>query len=372
MQEFKKTKIITILGTRPEITKLSPLLPLLDQHFTHKVIHTGQHYDYNMDQIFFDQLKLRQPEYNLHIGQENLSHAQQTAQMMIKIEEILLEEKPQWVLVFADPNTPLAGALVASKLNIPLIHMEAGCRSFNKQMPEEINRILCDHMADLMLAPDKVAKKNLIAEGLDESKIKVVGSTAIPAARRNAELATKATTILQDLNVQKEEYILLTIHRAENTNDTKRLKGMVEAVNTIADTNKIVFPIHPRTKKILHKQQIELSPKIKVIEAQDYLNFLTLLANASFVMSDSGGVQEEAAALDVPCLVLRNETEWTYLIDLGKNLLVTTDKEAIITTAQRLVSNPEKIHAMRNIPLSKNMDVAEKIIEVLKNAKLSK
>ncbi len=365
-------KIITILGTRPEITKLSPLLPLLDQHFDHKVIHTGQHYDYNMDKVFFEQLKLRQPEYNLHIGQANLTHAKQTAQMMVQMEDILIEEKPDWVLVFADPNTPLAGALVASKLNIPLIHMEAGCRSFNKDMPEEINRIVCDHISDMLLSPDNVAKQNLMNEGLSEEIIHLVGSTAIPAARRNAKLATTATTILKDLNLTKQEYILLTIHRAENTNDPIRLKGMIDAINTIAEKTTIIFPIHPRTKKILEREEILLSEKVKIIAPQDYLNFLTLLANASCVMSDSGGVQEEAAALDVPCLVLRNETEWTYLLDMGKNLLMTTDKTNIITRTTELLDNPNKLQEMRDIPLIKNEDVAEKIIEVLKNDPRSK
>src|SRR3989344_7856064 len=162
-------KIITILGTRPEIIKLSPLLPLLDKHFNHILVHSGQHYDYNMDEIFFSDLHLRKPDYFLNVGSG--SHASQTAQIMVKFEEILLREKPDWVIVFADPNTPLAGALVASKLHIPLIHLEAGCRSFNKQMPEEINRIVCDHCADLLLAPDDVARDNLLREGLPEERI---------------------------------------------------------------------------------------------------------------------------------------------------------------------------------------------------------
>ncbi len=361
-------KIITILGTRPEITKLSPVLPVFDKHFDHKLIHTGQHYDYNMDKVFFEQLNLRDPDYQLGIGAANLSHAEQTARMMIEIEKIVLREKPDWVLVFADPNTPLAGALVAAKLNIPLIHMEAGCRSFNKRMPEEINRKLCDHCADLLLAPDEVAKKYLLREGLDEKIIHVVGSTAITAARRNAEIGKKTSTILKRLELKKDEYVLCTIHRAENTNDTDSLKGIIEAVNALAEKKTIVFPVHPRTKKILDRENIRLSSRIRTTDPVDYLNFLTLLDNAYFIMSDSGGIQEEAAALNTPCLVLRNETEWTYLLDLGKNELIGTNKEKIISRISELMDSPDVIKKMSEIPLIRDEDVAAKVIEVIKNA----
>jgi UDP-N-acetylglucosamine 2-epimerase (non-hydrolysing) len=357
-------KIITILGTRPEITKLSPLLPLLDQEFEHKLIHTGQHYDYNMDEVFFNELNLRKPDYMLGVGSN--TQAKQTAEMMIKIEDILIQEKPNWVIVFADPNTPLAGALVAAKLNIPLIHLEAGCRSFNKKMPEEINRILCDHCADLLIAPDEVAKQNLLNEGLEN--IHVVGSTAIESALRNVVYAREKVGFIEELGLEKDGFILATIHRAENTNDLLVLRGLVESFNEICEKIQVVFPLHPRTKKVIEENQINLSEKIKVIEPQGYLNFLNLLDNTLFVMSDSGGIQEEAAALNTPCLILRNETEWTYLTNARKNILLGTDKEKIISIILDLLENRGKIKEMKNVSLDLNTDVARKIITVIQSS----
>lgn len=356
-------KVVTILGTRPEIIKLSPLLPLLDKEFDHIIIHTGQHYDYQMDEIFFEQLNLRNPNYLLKVGSGK--HAEQIAKMMIEIEKILIQEKPDWVIVFADPNTPLAGALVAVKLHLPLIHLEAGCRSFNKKMPEEINRVVCDHCADLLIAPDEKAEQNLLREGLPKEKIHVVGSTAIEASLRNVVFARENSLVIKDLNLGKEKFILLTIHRAENTNNFKVLEGLIEAAEEIANQIPIIFPMHPRTAKILKGHNLELN-KVKVIEPQGYLDFLNLLDSCLFIMSDSGGVQEEAAALDVPCLVLRNETEWTYLTDAGKNLLLSTDKEKIISIVNNLLKNRFKIKEMKNIQLNLNRNVAHKIIEVIK------
>ncbi len=365
-------KIVSILGTRPEITKLSPVLPLFDKEFDHKLIHTGQHYDYNMDQVFFEQLQLRAPDYKLSVGAANLSHAKQTAKMMVEVEDILAVEKPNWVLVFADTNTPVAGALVASKMNIPLIHMEAGCRSFNKLMPEEINRIVCDHCADLLLAPDEVARKNLLREGLSEKIIHVVGSTAIEAAHRNAIIAEKTTSVLSDLELSSKKYALLTIHRAENTNDPRVLNEMISGVGEIAERIPVVFPIHPRTKKIIEKEKIAVSSKIRLTDPFDYMNFLTLIKNAQFVMSDSGGIQEEAAALSTPCFVLRNETEWTYLLDLGKNALIGTSREDIVRKISALMSETGRIEKMASLPLTHTKDAArktaaQKTIEVIKN-----
>ncbi len=354
-------KIVTILGTRPEITKLSCLLPLLDESFDHVLVHTGQHYDCNMDSIFFEELKLRKPDYLLNIGSG--SHAGQVAKMLVEIEKVLVDEKPDWVIVFADPNTPFAGAIVASKMGIPLIHLEAGCRSFNKKMPEEINRIFCDHCADLLIAPDEKARQNLLAEGLSDDKIHVLGSYAVESSLRNVKF-TKYDAI--------KEFVLLTIHRAENTNDFNVLKGLMEAVKEISDKIPVIFPMHPRTKKILvengfsEKENFGLG-KVKVIEPQGYLDFLNLLDNCLFVMSDSGGIQEEAAALNTPCLILRNETEWTYLVDTGKNLLVGVDKEKIVSVANNLLEDRSKIEEMKNVRLDLNTNVSQKIIEVIKN-----
>lgn len=357
-------KIITVLGTRPEITKLAPLIPLLDQEFDHKIIHTGQHYDYNMDAIFFADLNLRKPDFALNIGSG--SHAMQTAAMMVKIEEILINEKPDVMIVFADPNTPLAGTLVAAKLQIPLIHLEAGCRSFNKNIPEELNRIVCDHLSNVLLAPDSAAKQNLIREGLPEDKIHIVGSTAIESSLRNVAYAREKSKIVQLLHVQKENYILVTIHRAENTDDPEILTGIIESINEIAEKIDLVFPMHPRTKKNIIQHKLVLHTKIKVIEPQGYLDFLSLLDNCLLTISDSGGVQEEAAALNKPCLILRNETEWIELVNSGKNLLLGNRKEKIISLVTDILENRHKITEMKEVSLHLNTTVSHKIVEVIK------
>jgi len=357
-------KIITILGTRPEITKLSPLLPLLDSHFNHKIIHTGQHYDHNMDRVFFEELNLRKPDYLLNVGSG--SHAEMTAKMMIGIENILLEEKPDGVIVFADPNTPLAGALVASKLHLPLIHLEAGCRSFNKKMPEEINRIICDHCADLLLAPDNVASQNLLKEGLSSDKIRIVGSTAWQSSLRNLGIAREKSQILSKLCLDKKKYALLTIHRAENT-VPEILPGLVNAMNKISERIPLIFPRHPRTKNAMEEQNLTFNENVKVIDPVGYLDMLALLDNASFVMTGSGGLQEEAAALNTPCLVIRNETEWTYLTAAGKNILISNEEEKILEKVNFLLDYPENLENMKNVRLDLNTNVAERILEVLLN-----
>jgi len=358
-------KVITVLGTRPEITKLAPLLPLLDKEFDHKLIHTGQHYDYEMDAVFFEELGLRKPDYPLNVGSK--SHAVQTAEMMIKIEEVFNLEQPDCVLVFADPNTPLAGALVAAKRHIKLVHLEAGCRSFNKEMPEEINRIICDHCADLLLAPDSVAESNLLKEGLSSDKIKVVGSTAIEATLRNVKFAHEKSTLVSKLELSGVEFVLATIHRAENTDDPVVLRGLVFALNNIAEKIKVVIPLHPRTKNALLRNNLQFSENVKVIGPVSNLDLLSLLDNALFVMSDSGGIQEEAAALDTPCLIMRNETEWTYLTDAGKNILLGNDGEIISREVERLLADRSLIEKMKSVRLNLNINVSQKIVEEIKN-----
>lgn len=360
-------KVITILGTRPEIIKLSPVLPEFDQAFKHIIIHTGQHYSPNLDQIFFTELKLREPDYNLAVGSG--SHAEQTAKMLVGIEKILIKEKPDFVVVFADPNTPLAGALAAAKLNIPLVHLEAGCRSFNKKMPEEINRIVADHCADILFPPDEDSYHHLIKEGIPPEKITIVGSTAYLASLKNRELA-RNSKILEKLGV-KEEYILVTIHRAENTNDPAVLKGIIEALNEIVKLKWIIISLHPRTKKILEENKIKLAEKIKVIEPQGYLNFLKLLDSALFVITDSGGIQEEAAALDIPCVIARNETEMMYLVKAGKNILAGTSKKKLISISQDLINHRETLELMKVVKIPYPENIPTKIIEVMQNYRLT-
>lgn len=357
-------KIITVLGTRPEIVKLSPLIPLLDLHFNHVLVHTGQHYDYNMDELFFKDLNLRKPNYSLNVGSG--SHAQQTAAMMVKLESIFSSEKPDYVIIYADTNTPLAAALVAVKMYIPLIHLEAGCRSFNKKMPEEINRVLCGHCASLHLAPDQVAYNNLLREGINLQTIHVVGSTGVQAALRNIAIARESSQLVSSLSLKDHRYLVATIHRAENTNDPLILRGLLEALDEISLKIPVVFPLHPRTRSAITTHGLTFPKNVIISEPLGYLDMLSLVEKAYFVMSDSGGVQEEAAALNTPCLILRNETEWTYLTDAGKNKVVGVDKAKIISEVLSLLQNPAQIQVMKNVQLPLNSGAAEKILDVIK------
>ena len=358
-----KLKIATVLGTRPEITKLSPVLPLLDAEFENILIHTGQHYDYNMDRAFFEDLRLRDPDYQLNIGSG--THAVQTGNMMIKIEEVLMKEKPRAVVVFADPNTPLAGALAAVKLGIPVIHMEAGCRSFNRKMPEEINRILVDHCSNLLLAPDKTAHDNLITEGIPENKIKTVGSTVFDVCARNKAFAESAK-ILEKLGITPQKYIIATIHRAENTDNLEVLHGLISAFNTISRKMKIIFAIHPRTKKRIQTTNIKFDSGVTLVDAPTYFDFLKLLCNSRFVLTDSGGIQEEAAAFNVPAVVTRNETEWTYLTDAGKNVLASTNPEKIIQIASELIESDSKLNEMKSKSVGLAFGASQNVVNAIK------
>ena len=356
-------KIATIFGTRPEILKLSSLIPLLDKEFNHILVHTNQHYSYNMDRVFFKELNLRNPDYNLNVGSG--TQAEQTAKMMMGIEKVLLKEKPDVIIVYSDPNTPLAGALAASKLNIPLVHLEAGTRSFNRKMPEEINRIVADHCADLLVVPDNVSYNNLIKEGIPKEKIYLVSDPIINVALRARELG-KNCTILSDLKLKKDKYVLVTIHRAENTNDLRILKGILDSINEVSKSIMIVFPMHPRTQKIIRENKIKISKNIRVIEPQGYLNFIKLIDNSLFVMTDSGGVQKESAALNVPCLVVRTETEWTYLTDAGKTILVGIGTNNIASKAKDLLVNRFKIAEIKNIKVDLGGNFEKAVIKILK------
>jgi len=357
-------KIITIFGTRPEIIKFSPLLPLLDQEFEHKLIHTGQHYDYNMDLVFFEELQLRQPDYQLKIGSH--TPGKQIAMMLEQIELILIQEKPDLVAVLGDTNSTLAGALAAAKLFIPLMHIESGCRSFSRELPEELNKTVVPHIADYCIAPDKICQQNLINAGIKNQKIFLLGSTVFDAVERNKKLVD-TEKVLQKYGLQKDNFILLTMHRAENTDNLPRFRGMIQAINDVAEIKTIIFPLHPRTKKIMTENGIQLHQNIKIIEPESYLNFLALLSACRFCMSDSGGIQEEALAFNIPCLILRNVTEWTRLVEAGKNIVASTEPAKILAAALKLLDNSE-LDAIKNIQYPYETKVAERIIEVMKSS----
>ncbi|MDR7420770.1 MAG: UDP-N-acetylglucosamine 2-epimerase (non-hydrolyzing) [Armatimonadota bacterium] len=336
-------KIVTVLGTRPEIIKLSPLLPLLYERYEHILVHTGQHYSHEMDGAFFAELGLRQADYALGVGSG--AHGEQTGRMLARLEPVLLAERPDAVLVQGDTNTTLAGALCAAKLNIFVIHLEAGGRSFNRFAPEELNRIIVDHIANLLLAPDQVAYDNLIGEGLPPERIRMVGSSAIDAVQRNQTLAA-GSAVLDRLGLQPGNYVALTLHRAENTTrDT--LPGILRAIQRLAQEVRIVFPVHPRTAHAIEAMDLRMPPEVLAIDPLGYLDMIKLVACARALLTDSGGLQEEAAVLGTPVLVLRNETEWRYLVDAGCQTLIGNTCEAIIDGARHWLE-PEALAKLRS------------------------
>ncbi len=353
------TTLLTVLGTRPEIIKLSPVLPLLASRMTHVLAHTGQHYDYALDRVFFEELRLAAPDYRLDVGSDR--HGAQTARMLAALEPILLDVRPDAVLVQGDTNSTLAGALVASKLGIPVIHLEAGCRSFNRRMPEELNRVLVDHCADLLLVADQVALENLHAEGRGEAAV-VVGSTAIDACLRSVRFANRSP-ILHQLRLQSREYVLCTIHRAENTAPDV-LPGLVATLNELARTQTIVVPLHPRTAAAMRAQRLAFESRVRVIDPLGYLDLLQLLRHARAVMTDSGGLQEEAAALNVPLLVLRTETEWTYLVRAGKAILLGNRPDTILPAATSLLTD-ESLDQIRSRVCVTERGAAERVVETI-------
>ena len=325
-------KIITVVGARPQFIKAAPVSKELRKYFNEILIHTGQHYDDNMSKIFFVELGIPKPDYNLNIGSGN--HGKMTGEMLGKLEEIYLKEKPDCILVYGDTNSTLAGALAASKLLIPVIHVEAGLRSFNKSMPEEQNRILTDHISKLLLAPTKDAEKNLEKEGI-KNGVHNIGDVMYDAVLMFKEKSKIKEKLLEKIGVNKNEYILATIHRAENTNNIERLKNIIEALNESSTT--IVLPLHPRTKKFIEEYGLNFAEDIKVIEPVGYLEMLMLEGNSQKIVTDSGGVQKEAYFMSKPCITMRDETEWVETVDVGWNVVVGTDKAKILESIKTLI-----------------------------------
>lgn len=322
-------KILTILGARPQFIKASVVSFSLSKStdLTEVVVHTGQHFDTNMSAVFFDELGMSKPDYHLDIHGGN--HGDMTGRMLIEIEKVLLHEKPDVVLVYGDTNSTLAGALAAIKLHIPVAHIEAGLRSFNMNMPEEINRILTDRVSEWLFTPTQTATKHLSSEGIDPSKVTEVGDVMFDAALHYGEKVTSDGGLLNQLsiqyNIQPHSYCLATIHRAENTDNPERLAIIVEALSRFAETMPVVWPLHPRTKAALATlgKLDSLAQRVKLIEPIGYLDMVQLEKYASLIATDSGGVQKEAFFYKVPCVTLRDETEWVELVDAGWNKLAT-------------------------------------------------
>jgi UDP-GlcNAc3NAcA epimerase len=324
-------KIVTIVGARPQFIKAAPVSKALrPAGHVEVLIHTGQHYDYRMSQVFFDELGIPQPDVNLEVGSG--SHGWQTAQMLMHLEEVLIAEKPDWVLVYGDTNSTLAGALAAVKLRIPLAHVEAGLRSFNREMPEEHNRVVADHCSDLLFCPTQTAVSHLSREGVTQG-VHLVGDTMYDAVLQFAAIANQHSTIMQKLELKPREYLLATVHRPYNTDVAENLHNILAAFSDIEVP--IIFPVHPRTKSKIAELNEDWgskhgTPNVRMIEPVGYLDMLVLEQNARMILTDSGGMQKEAYFFGVPCLTLRPETEWVETVDAGWNVVVGANQAQIV------------------------------------------
>jgi UDP-N-acetylglucosamine 2-epimerase len=393
-------KLISIVGARPQFIKAAAVSRAIENHnslisdasriIKEIVVHTGQHYDHNMSQVFFDQLEIRKPDYNLGVGSG--THGKMTGTMLEKIENVLLSDKPDWVLVYGDTNSTLAGALAAVKLHIPVAHVEAGLRSFNRQMPEEINRLITDHVSTILFCPTKTAVRNLKAEGIgggsspasnsirssvqkNESSISheyksllahelpqtvaLVGDVMYDSVLHNIKLAEQKSKILKKLNLEPKGYALTTVHRAENTDNNERLKSIFMALDQISsDGLTVIVPLHPRTRKLL--KGIGLEPKyVRIIEPVSYLDLLLLEKQAKIILTDSGGLQKEAYWMKVPCITLRDETEWVETVNAGWNILAGSDCNKIAGSV--IINQGPLMHD----ELFGDGKSAEKIIDIL-------
>lgn len=320
----KYLKVLTVVGARPQFIKAAVVSRELRKYedVSEILVHTGQHYDGNMSDVFFEELDIPKPDYSLGIG--SATQAAQTGRMLEALEDVLMEENPNCVIVYGDTNSTLAGALAAAKLYIPVAHVEAGLRSFNRRMPEEINRIVTDHVSDLLLAPTETAVENLMREGFEQDRVCRVGDVMYDAALFYAKRAEAYSSILESLDLASKRYVLATVHRAENTDNTNRLKCIVDALSMIAQEIPVILPIHPRTQAVLKAEGLleTVVRSIRVVEPVGYLDMVMLERNAALIATDSGGVQKEAFFHRVPCITLRDETEWVELVDIGWNKVV--------------------------------------------------
>lgn len=352
-------KLVSIVGARPQFIKIALLARAIDQHnesggepIKHIVIHTGQHYDAGMSDIFFVELEIPRAAFNLGVGSGR--QGRQTGRMLEKVEAALLETRPDVVVIYGDTNSTVAGALAAAKLHIPVAHVEAGLRSFNRRMPEEINRIIADHTSDLLLAPTPTAMENLAKEGLEEKAV-WTGDIMYDAVLFNRDLAAQRSQILERLALKPRSYAVATVHRAENTDDEQRLRNLLTTFNAIAaDDLHVVFPIHPRTAKQVSERFPDWAPhlRLQIIEPLGYLDMLRLVDQACVMLTDSGGLQKEAFFLGCPCVTLREETEWVETVEAKGNILAGVAPEAILSAmsmwknglSEKRIDYPTRMH----------------------------
>lgn len=352
-------KIVTIIGARPQIIKAAGLSRAIKNHYADRIqeviVHTGQHYDDNMSQVFFDELGIPKPDYNLQVG--SATHGVQTSRMIEGIERILMDEKPDYIVLYGDTNSTLAGAVAASKIHVPIVHIEAGLRSFNKRMPEEINRIVCDHCSTLLFTPTRAGFENLAKEGfrmdntgpytIDNPKVYHCGDIMYDNSLHFSTIADQKTDILQQLELTEKPFVLATLHRDSNTDDKERLTNILDALITLSHEIAVVLPMHPRTRKMTEQlidderlYRLYHSENIKITEPVSFLEMIQLEKHASLVMTDSGGVQKESYFFRKPCAILRPETEWVEIVETGAATLVDADKERILQTCRQYLQQP--------------------------------
>jgi UDP-N-acetylglucosamine 2-epimerase (non-hydrolysing) len=352
-------QILHVIGARPNFMKVAPVhAALASRNAVHQIlVHTGQHYDAFMSDIFFKQLDIPEPDYNLNVG--SASHARQTAEIMVRLEPVVLEKKPDFVLVYGDVNSTVAAALVCSKLLVPLGHVEAGLRSFDRTMPEEINRILTDRVADLLFTPSMDGNENLAKEGVSPGKVHLVGNVMI-------DTLVRLLPHIKPIQYAEKSYVLVTLHRPSNVDDPSELTRILETLNEIASETDVVFPVHPRTRQMMKElKDIDIAPNLHLIDPIGYVEFLGLQQKASFVITDSGGIQEETTFLRVPCLTVRENTERPITVSLGSNILVGRDMERLKMEARKILSGKAKTG---RIPPLWEGKAGERIAEILVNA----
>ncbi|MHB8481166.1 MAG: non-hydrolyzing UDP-N-acetylglucosamine 2-epimerase [Nitrospiria bacterium] len=360
-------KILSVAGARPNFMKLAALVSAIDSHNKQQklpsiesmLVHTGQHYDEKLSEIFFRVLSIPEPDINLGVGSG--SHAGQTAEIMRKFEPVLLDKKPDLVLVVGDVNSTIACALVASKLGMKVAHVEAGLRSYDRSMPEEINRVLTDAISDLLFTTEKSAEENLLKEGISKEKIFFVGNTMIDTLLKHKKSAENSP-VLDQLGCRKNEYAVLTLHRPSNVDQPDQFRKIFEAINEISEKISILFPVHPRTRKEMEREGIVLKKNVILCEPLGYLDFLKLLSDSRFVLTDSGGIQEETTALGVPCLTIRENTERPVTVTQGTNILAGINKEKIIGESLKILNGSTKRYTTPDLWDGK---AADRIIEVI-------
>jgi UDP-GlcNAc3NAcA epimerase len=347
-------KIVSVVGARPEFIQATPVSRAIRERHQEILVHTGQHYDIQLSQSFFDELGIPTPDYNLVVGSD--SHARQTGEIMVRLEQVLLEEEPDLVIVRGDTNSTLASALAARKLQLPIAHIEAGERSYNRRMPEEINRLVTDRLADFHFCASRKALEQLASEGIKDSAY-WVGDVMLDAMIHYRPIAHRRSNALVRLNLSPGDFCLVTIHRVNNTDDPKRLSQIVRILNEVRET--IVFPVHPRTAKALANLHVRFGDHVKLVEPVGYLDMIILEEHARLIATDSGGVQREAYFLGVPCLTLRDETEWVETVDVGWNRVVGTDPEQVLSAWQSFM--PPEAHP----PIFGDGSASERIAHIL-------